>query len=86
MIFFLIILCSYKIPLYFCTEFHRGDFVNPGALVQLVRISACHAGGHGFESRTHRQQRKARTLSSRFSFLLERWAKVSEFYNAICVC
>ena len=26
-----------------------------GALVQLVRIHACHAWGHGFESRTHRQ-------------------------------
>ena len=25
-----------------------------GALVQLVRISACHAGGHEFEPRTHR--------------------------------
>ena len=25
-----------------------------GALVQLVRIHACHAWGHGFESRTHR--------------------------------
>ena len=25
-----------------------------GALVQLVRIPACHAGGHGSESRTHR--------------------------------
>jgi hypothetical protein len=23
-------------------------------LVQLVRIHACHAWGHGFESRTHR--------------------------------
>ena len=32
---------------------------NSGALVQSVRISACHAGGHEFESRTHRtQQRK----------------------------
>lgn len=25
-----------------------------GALVQLVRAPACHAGGHEFESRTHR--------------------------------
>ena len=25
-----------------------------GALVQLVRMPACHAGGHEFESRTHR--------------------------------
>ena len=28
-----------------------------GALVQLVRISPCHGGGHGFESRTHRRYR-----------------------------
>ena len=27
-----------------------------GALVQLVRIHACHAWGHGFESRTHRDR------------------------------
>ena len=26
-----------------------------GALVQSVRMPACHAGGHGFESRTHRK-------------------------------
>lgn len=25
-----------------------------GALVQLVRMLACHARGHGFKSRTHR--------------------------------
>ncbi len=27
-----------------------------GALVQLVRMPACHAGGHGSESRTHRKK------------------------------
>ena len=26
-----------------------------GALVQLVRMPACHAGGHEFEPRTHRK-------------------------------
>ena len=28
-----------------------------GVLVQLVRMPACHAGGHGFEPRTHRIKR-----------------------------
>ena len=28
-----------------------------GALVQLVRIRACHARGHEFESRTHRKEK-----------------------------
>ena len=44
----------------FASAIERGclenDFI--GALVQLVRISACHAGGHGFESRTHRKERR----------------------------
>ena len=39
-----------------------------GALVQLVRIHACHAWGHGFESRTHRlmlfEKSSKRALSS----------------------
>ena len=32
----------------------------PGAVVQLVRISACHAGGRGFESRPHREKSSKR--------------------------
>ena len=30
-----------------------------GALVQLVRIRACHARGHEFESRTHRKEKNS---------------------------
>ena len=30
------------------------SFILSGALVQMVRILACHARGHGFKSRTHR--------------------------------
>ena len=37
-----------------------------GALVQLVRISACHAGGHEFEPRTHRQKGMSHYDSSFF--------------------
>ena len=34
-----------------------------GALVQLVRIRACHARGHGFESRTHRSKSRNGNVS-----------------------
>ena len=43
--------------LYLCIRNRERLQVKPkhiGALVQLVRIHACHAWGHGFESRTHR--------------------------------
>ena len=41
----------------FATAIEReSDKKLKGALVQLVRIHACHAWGHGFESRTHRNR------------------------------
>ena len=40
-----------------------------GALVQLVRIHACHAWGHGFESRTHREERNTKVFLSFFCFI-----------------
>ena len=39
-----------------------------GALVQLVRIHACHAWGHGFESRTHRLKASECFTSRPFTF------------------
>ena len=41
-----------------------------GALVQLVRIPACHAGGHEFESRTHRKEEVPKQFSFGTSSLL----------------
>ena len=40
-----------------------------GALVQLVRMPACHAGGHEFESRTHRNSFSLHFLVRQFSWL-----------------
>ena len=47
------------VPLHSQSGNNESTFKKTGALVQLVRIlvriHACHAWGHGFESRTHRQ-------------------------------
>ena len=43
-----------------------------GAVVQLVRISACHAEGRGFESRPHRRKNKSRPPSSGRLSILKR--------------
>ena len=42
-----------------------------GLVVQLVRISACHAEGRGFESRPDRQLRGSLSLSKGFFALLK---------------
>ena len=46
-------ICRLKKIHYLCIRNNRN-----GALVQLVRIRACHARGQGFESPTHRRVRR----------------------------
>ncbi len=48
---------SGKMPTFATAIERESNYTNIhlGALVQLVRIHACHAWGHGFESRTHRK-------------------------------
>ena len=51
--------CRFQNIAYLCTAIERdceSIEIKNGALVQLVRIHACHAWGHGFESRTHRKK------------------------------
>ena len=49
---------------YLCTRFRKGSKHTNGAVVQLVRIHACHAWGRGFESRPHRKKQSERIASS----------------------
>ena len=57
---------------YLCTRNQEGNFrcKGSGALVQLVRIRACHARGQGFESPTHRTKKTIERLSSFFCVYL----------------
>ena len=45
---------------YLCTR--KTERTNAGAVVQLVRILACHARVRGFESRPHRKEESFETL------------------------
>ena len=55
-IFFSKYLVSSKKSSTFAADFGRNQTYNIGAVVQLVRIHACHAWGRGFESRPHREE------------------------------
>ena len=55
--FFFKIFGHIKKKQYLCTRFRKGrGHTTIGAVVQLVRIHACHAWGRGFESRPHRKK------------------------------
>lgn len=56
-------LADCKKRLIFASAFSEATSI--GAVVQLVRMPACHAGGREFESRRHRQQKGS------FEFRLE---------------
>ena len=49
--------------------FRSKQQTNIGAVVQLVRILACHARGRGFEPRPHRQNKTKSENLTRFSSL-----------------
>ena len=57
------------VPLHSLSKRKCGILKN-GAVVQLVRIHACHAWGRGFESRPHRKKQSER-VASFFVFLVE---------------
>ena len=56
--FFAKIFGQFKKKQYLCTRFRKGSKydIKIGAVVQLVRIHACHAWGREFESRPHRKE------------------------------
>ena len=69
--FFLQIIWSVQkkaVPLHSVSEMNQD--ITIGAVVQLVRIHACHAWGRGFESRPHRKEDvKASSFFCIFTYL-----------------
>ena len=61
---------------YLCTRKPKGA-TNFGAVVQLVRILACHARGRGFEPRPHRKRGESAMI------LLISFRKTIPYYNNI---
>ena len=62
--FFAKIFGQFKKKQYLCTRFRKGSVKYIiGAVVQLVRIHACHAWGREFESRPHRKRSNLRVAS-----------------------
>ena len=57
--------CRIKKSNYLCNPFQKGR--RTGAVVQSVRISACHAGGREFESRPHRREPLTQVRGSFFA-------------------
>ena len=51
-------------------SFNFASRINIGAVVQLVRISACHAEGRGFESRPLRHMKDKGAFKAPFSYVI----------------
>ena len=49
----------------------RVPYDKNGAVVQLVRIHACHAWGRGFESRPHRERKSSDSVESQSFFIIK---------------
>ena len=64
-------ICRFKKKPYLCTRNQEitSECKGSGALVQLVRIRACHARGQGFESPTHRTKEDNRKVVFFFLYL-----------------
>ena len=59
--------------------------IRTGAVVQSVRISACHAGGREFESRPHRREPLTQVRGSFFCGAETRRALVKPAVTPSCV-